>query len=254
LEFEINDPTIAQTARRNFYKDGTVDLPVYITSMKNDEKLYSYQQIVNHYALFTGSSFADVRGDRSWWELFAQLSDLGKIPVRDINVNSISDISNAERGVAVARRELGVMYQQSFPSQKKTFVRDLKLNSCVLISGAAGTGKSFLLQMFKKYYRIHGYHVFKLAPTGVAAHNIGGQTIHRFFGITNGEEVANMSRLREHVEVYKKSILLIDEYSMISKTLFENVNAGLLKTQGETQQWEECERFFLVILPNFHQY
>ncbi|KAI9325540.1 hypothetical protein BD770DRAFT_432864 [Pilaira anomala] len=27
-------------------------------------------------------------------------------------------------------------------------------------------------------------YVFKLAPTGVSAHNIGGQTLHRFFGLT----------------------------------------------------------------------
>jgi hypothetical protein len=59
--------------------------------------------------------------------------------------------------------------------------------------------------MFETYYRIHGYHVFKLAPTGVATHNIGGQTIHRFFGMTNGEEVANMSLAFENMLKFTKS-------------------------------------------------
>jgi hypothetical protein len=109
-------------------------------------------------------------------------------------------------------------------------IRDLKRNSCVFISGAAGTGNSLFLKMFERYYRIHGYHVFKLAPTGVAAFNIGGQTLHRFFGMTNEEEIVNTNRLREHTEVYKRCILLIDEYSMISKTALDKISSALLKT------------------------
>ena len=49
----------------------------------------------------------------------------------------------------------------------------------IFITGKAGTGKSTLL----KYFRDHtAKHIVVLAPTGVAAVNIAGQTIHSFFG------------------------------------------------------------------------
>ncbi len=47
----------------------------------------------------------------------------------------------------------------------------------VFITGRAGTGKSTLLQHFRA---ITGKQVVVLAPTGVAAVNVGGQTIHSF--------------------------------------------------------------------------
>jgi ABC-type phosphate/phosphonate transport system ATPase subunit len=137
------------------------------------------------------------------------LVDRNIIRVRSANVDNIAQVSNEERGVDVARQELRVMYQQAFPSQQKIFkqvIRDLQLESTVFVSGAAGTGKSFFLKMLERYYRIHGYHVCKMAPTGVAAHNINGQTMHRFFGMTNSENIIDMGRLRTHVELYKKTV------------------------------------------------
>ena len=49
----------------------------------------------------------------------------------------------------------------------------------VFITGKAGTGKSTLLQYFRRHTKKE---IVVLAPTGVAAVNIKGQTIHSFFG------------------------------------------------------------------------
>ena len=51
-------------------------------------------------------------------------------------------------------------------------------NESMFITGKAGTGKSTLLQLFKDTTRKN---VVALAPTGIAALNIQGQTIHSFF-------------------------------------------------------------------------
>src|SRR5512136_2050550 len=53
-----------------------------------------------------------------------------------------------------------------------------KTDSHVFITGKAGTGKSTLLDYFR---RTTEKEVAVLAPTGVAALNIDGQTIHSFF-------------------------------------------------------------------------
>lgn len=70
----------------------------------------------------------------------------------------------------------------------------------------------------------------KLAPTGVASHNISGETIHRFFGMANRSSVPNYQTLDGYIKLYPKVILLIDEYSMISAKLLESLNEILIKT------------------------
>ena len=53
----------------------------------------------------------------------------------------------------------------------------------VFVSGGAGTGKSFLLKAIHTYLLHSAFQnpVVLTAPTGVAAYNIGGLTIHRAF-------------------------------------------------------------------------
>lgn len=51
-------------------------------------------------------------------------------------------------------------------------------NKNIFITGKAGTGKSVLLRYF---VRNTSKRVIVLAPTGVAAMNVGGQTLHSFF-------------------------------------------------------------------------
>ncbi|EIE78840.1 hypothetical protein RO3G_03545 [Rhizopus delemar RA 99-880] len=122
-------------------------------------------------------------------------------------------------------------------SQKCIFSQittELELNSTVVVSGAAGTGKSYLLRMLERYYKLQNCKVFKLAPTGVAAHNISGQTIHRFFGLTNISSVPNFLVLNEYVKLYPKVVLLIDECSMVSAKLLESINDALVKTTQRT--------------------
>ena len=48
----------------------------------------------------------------------------------------------------------------------------------IFITGQAGTGKSTLLQYFREHTTKN---IVVLAPTGVAAVNVSGQTIHSFF-------------------------------------------------------------------------
>lgn len=64
----------------------------------------------------------------------------------------------------------------------------------------------------------------------MAAYNISGQTLHRFFGMANQSTVPNYNTLNQYVKLYPKIILLIDEYSMISAELVQIINDALIKT------------------------
>ncbi|WP_337043789.1 ATP-dependent DNA helicase [Emticicia sp. 17c] len=96
----------------------------------------------------------------------------------------------------------------------------------IFISGKAGTGKSTLLQYFtarttKKYVI--------LAPTGVAAMNVKGQTVHSFFRLpprliqphTLKPEYAK-NALYENLDM-----VIIDEVSMISANLMDAIDQSL---------------------------
>lgn len=74
------------------------------------------------------------------------------------------------------------------------------------------------------------YQVFKLAPTGVAAHNVGGMTIHKLFGMkTTKDDYPNHMEIDELVKLYPKMIFLVDEYSMLSAEMLNILNETLIK-------------------------
>ncbi len=96
----------------------------------------------------------------------------------------------------------------------------------VFVTGRAGTGKSTLLNYFRTQTKKR---IVVLAPTGVAALNVEGQTIHSFFGFkpdVNLSKVRKLSKRDEHrAEVYKKcDVLIIDEISMVRADLLDCVD------------------------------
>lgn len=99
-----------------------------------------------------------------------------------------------------------------------------------LITGKAGTGKSTLLKYFRQ---TTGKQLAVLAPTGVAAVNIRGQTIHSFFqfkpDITPDKARMIAGRVqRSDPDVYRKlHTVVLDEISMVRADLFECIDIFL---------------------------
>jgi methyl-accepting chemotaxis protein len=113
----------------------------------------------------------------------------------------------------------------------------------VYVTGKAGTGKTTFLQCIKK---ISQKNTVILAPTGVAAINAGGQTIHSFFKIKPSIYIPNDKRLRKKAPEddqdrstiydhfgYKKErrkiievmdLLIIDEISMVRCDLLDVID------------------------------
>jgi ATP-dependent DNA helicase PIF1 len=90
----------------------------------------------------------------------------------------------------------------------------------VMVLGGAGTGKTVFLHELR---RRGGKRQVFLAPTGVAALQLGGQTIHSFFGIPprilNPDEVKPHGRARKLLR--KIDRLVIDEVSMVRCDLLD---------------------------------
>lgn len=105
----------------------------------------------------------------------------------------------------------------------------------VFLTGEAGTGKSFLLNQFVT--KVKDKNVLLTAPTGIAALNINGATLHRTFHLaTDIVGLAQEPSETSISDVVKKAdILIIDEISMCRLDVFEKVLKSILKADREIQ-------------------
>jgi ATP-dependent DNA helicase PIF1 len=98
----------------------------------------------------------------------------------------------------------------------------------MFITGKAGTGKSTLLQYFREKTTKN---VAVLAPTGVAAINIKGQTIHSFFNFkpdVTPERVGDIPVRKSKRKMYAElNAVIIDEVSMVRADLMDCVDIFL---------------------------
>ncbi|MFZ4478092.1 MAG: AAA family ATPase, partial [Saprospiraceae bacterium] len=112
-----------------------------------------------------------------------------------------------------------------------------KTGRSVFITGRAGTGKSTLLQLFRNLSRKK---MAVLAPTGVAALNVQGQTIHSFFGfpprIITPQEASRRVTRKDLLRLYKNlEILVIDELSMVRADMLDGIDR-FLRVNRENNQ------------------
>ena len=97
----------------------------------------------------------------------------------------------------------------------------------LFITGKAGSGKSTLLRYFKD---ITKKNVITLAPTGIAAINVEGQTIHSFFsfplGFIQKEQIKKLYRAKKKI-IQNLDLILIDEASMVRADMLDAIDYSL---------------------------
>jgi len=108
-----------------------------------------------------------------------------------------------------------------------------KTHQNIFITGRAGTGKSTLLNYFRRQTKKK---IAVLAPTGVAAINVQGQTIHSFFKFKPSITLQSIKKNNEDDKknIYKKlDAIVIDEISMVRADLLDCVDK-FLRLNGKT--------------------
>src|SRR5262245_41758092 len=95
----------------------------------------------------------------------------------------------------------------------------------LFVTGRAGTGKSTLLRYFRATTRKP---LVVLAPTGLAAINVGGQTVHSFFGFPPRLIDPQSLRLgRVGALLRRLETLVIDEVSMVRADVMDGIDTAL---------------------------
>ena len=100
---------------------------------------------------------------------------------------------------------------------------------CFFITGPGGTGKSFLLKSLQHWCNASRNSCVLLAPTGIAARNIDGNTIHSGMSIyfeRRSYRTGLFNFAEDKLEALrKKSVLIIDEVSMVDGRLLDYISS-----------------------------
>lgn len=111
--------------------------------------------------------------------------------------------------------------------QQKAFDIVANTNNCLFITGKAGTGKTtFVKRLLKEVNK----NFLVLAPTGIAALAVGGQTIHSFFGfpldVIGPHTHLSISPIQKDM-LEKVDTIIVDEASMVRSDMVDGMDRCL---------------------------
>lgn len=123
----------------------------------------------------------------------------------------------------------------NFNSEQQQAYNTIMSGENVFLTGNAGVGKSYVLRQVIADLEYHGIMPYVAAPTGIAALNVNGITIHRLFKLrptTNLFQAPVGKNLKVFYQLFNQAenVLIIDEISMCSAALFSYVMKGVAKT------------------------
>ena len=161
-----------------------------------------------------------------------------------------------------------IMTQPIYHNKKLDFVEELVLytDAHIFLTGKAGTGKTtFLKNLPMKTYK----RMVVVAPTGVAAINAGGQTIHSFFQLPFGPQLpedainpnqrnAYASPRMQYQKLNKRKInlmrsldlLIIDEVSMVRADVLDAIDTVLRRIRRSSKPFGGVQ---LLMIGDVHQ-
>ena len=131
-------------------------------------------------------------------------------------------------------------------------------NTCknIFLTGKAGTGKTTFLHQIKEE---NSKRMVVTAPTGVAAINAGGMTLHSFFQLPLGlhlpgtsREVNNQRRFsRDKIQLLRTlDLIVIDEISMVRADLLDAVDDVLRRYRDDSRAFGGAQ---LLMIGDLHQ-
>ncbi len=126
----------------------------------------------------------------------------------------------------------------------------------IFLTGKAGTGKTTFLHRIRNEV---AKRIAVVAPTGVAAINAKGMTIHSFFQLPFGnltpdfarEQIAQRGYTSEKIRLYKSlDLLVIDEVSMVRADVLDAINIVLQRFRRSDQPFGGLQ---LLMIGDLHQ-
>ena len=115
-------------------------------------------------------------------------------------------------------------------------------NPIVFLTGRAGTGKTTFIEYVRQNFKRNS---IVLAPTGVAALNVGGQTIHSFFKFPPRLFDPSEINDRSDTLVDRLQLIIIDEISMVRADLIDHIDYALRKWRRRNEPFGGVQMLFV---------
>ena len=146
--------------------------------------------------------------------------------------------------------QLPVVSDTEFTSEFKAVVDYVnQRRGNLFVTGRAGTGKSTLLRCVRDMVKGN---VVVVAPTGLAAINVGGQTIHSFFRLPPRLLRPEDVRANRNAGLFRKlDVLIVDEVSMVRADLMAAIDRALRLNRGRPN--EPFGGVCVVLFGDLHQ-
>ena len=125
---------------------------------------------------------------------------------------------------------------------QEKLLKELRKGNNVFIAGEAGTGKTYVLNKYIDECKEKGKNVIITAPTGIAALNLSGQTMHSAFLIPipaygHYDFDIKLSKIKP---ITIADVIIIDEISMCRVDVFEYFYLIIKKIKDETNNYKFC--------------
>ncbi len=120
-----------------------------------------------------------------------------------------------------------VTFDETNIEQQKAFDLVANTNTSLFITGKAGTGKTTFIKWIQNEI---DKNFLLLAPTGIAALNVGGQTMHSFFGFPMeviGPKTYMEVSLEKRNVLEKTDTIIVDEASMVRADMVDGMDRFL---------------------------
>jgi len=144
---------------------------------------------------------------------------------------------------------------QTNPELELAFDYVRETSTSIFLTGKAGSGKTTFLRQFKAE---GGKRMAVVAPTGVAAINAGGMTIHSLFQLPFGLHLPDGQRREENRRFSRQKLnlirsldlLVIDEISMVRADMLDAVDEALRRFRGDERPFGNVQ---LLMIGDLHQ-
>lgn len=164
-----------------------------------------------------------------------------KLNVVDGDTGQLNSI-NMENKLRTKNDDLGML-----SIQRKAF--DLMCSGTnVFLSGEAGTGKSYVLNRFTEFASQANKNVVVCAPTGIAAIDVGGSTVHRVFNAPLDPIPENKVPKKFNDVILQADVIIFEEISMMCIDLFSWVCKYILGAEKESKRHKQ-----VIVVGDFFQ-
>lgn len=156
--------------------------------------------------------------------------------VKTLNIGTLNRKATSKRPILTKPKPTGDPLEGITITEEYLKVKGLLDAGCkmVFVSGKAGTGKSTLIHYLRHTYKGN---VVVVAPTGVAALNVNGVTLHSYFQLPPRIIAETEVKEVKDRKLYTRlDLLIVDEISMVRVDLIDAMDVFLRKNGRDEGQ------------------